>query len=416
MIEGLFERLAGFVVRYRWLVIAFWGAVLAAAMVALPSLGSEVNSDPSLFLSSNARSVQAASLGAPLLGKSTTSKITIVAARADGPLTSADIAAITREADLARQVSAVTSVRPAAVSPGDRAVQLDVTVSKDQTDVAGLRPVVSDLEATFPSAGAPPGLQLHLAGQVATNAANNKSANKAMGRITLYSIVFILVLLLILLRSPVALLVTFAPSVVALLVSQKFVAGLGAHGLQISSITQTLLIVLILGAGTDYGLFLVYRFREELRAGSPPRIAVVRALTRVGESITASAGTVILALLTLLFASFGVFALAGGGIMGGQLQAIGLGLAVGVLLDTFVVRTLLVPSIVVLLGRLNWWPSRLSRSGPPGASPGQRLRDVGDPRMSRLLAADHPGSTPAGARRGPRTGAPTSQAGTPRSH
>jgi putative drug exporter of the RND superfamily len=305
--QGFFERLALLVVRYRWLVIGLWAAVLAGAMVALPGLGSEVNSDPSMFLSSSARSVQAASLGAPLLGKSATSKITFVAARADGRLTPADIAAITREANLARHVTAVTWVRPAAVSPDGRAVQLQVTVSKEQTDVAGLRPVVSDLEATFPSAGAPPGLQLHLAGQVATNAANSKSANKAMGRITLYSIVLILVLLLIVLRSPVALLVTFVPSVVALLVSEKFVAGLGARGLQISSIAQTLLIVLLLGAGTDYGLFLVYRFREELRGGTQPHTAVVRALTRVGMSITASAGTVMLALVTLLFASFGIY-------------------------------------------------------------------------------------------------------------
>jgi uncharacterized membrane protein YdfJ with MMPL/SSD domain len=152
--QGFFERLALLVVRYRWLVIGLWAAVLAGAMVALPGLGSEVNSDPSLFLSSSARSVQAASLGAPLLGKSATSKITLVAARADGRLTPADIAAITREANLARHVTAVTSVRPAAVSPDGRAVQLQVTVSKEQTDVAGLRPVVSDLEATFPSAGA----------------------------------------------------------------------------------------------------------------------------------------------------------------------------------------------------------------------------------------------------------------------
>jgi putative drug exporter of the RND superfamily len=307
VIQRHFERLAGIVVRYRWPVVALWAVVLVAAIVALPSLGSEVNSDPSLFLSSSAPSVQAASLGAPLLGNRATSKVTIVATRADGRLSSADIAAITREANLARKVPAVTSVRPAAVSPDGRAVQLEVDVSKDQTDVSGLRPVVSELQATFPSAGAPPGLQLHLAGQVATNAANNSSANKAMGRITLFSVVFILVLLLIVLRSPVALLVTFAPSVVALLVSEKFVAGLGAHGLQISSITQTLLIVLLLGAGTDYGLFLVYRFREELREGAEPHAAVVRALTRVGESITASAGTVILALLTLLFASFGLY-------------------------------------------------------------------------------------------------------------
>jgi RND superfamily putative drug exporter len=139
------------------------------------------------------------------------------------------------------------------------------------------------------------------------NAASNASAGKATKRIGLFSVLFIVVLLLIVLRSLVAAIVTFVPSVVALLTAERFVAGLGAHGLQISSITETLLVVLLLGAGTDYGLFLVFRFREELRSGCEPREAVVRALTRVGESIAASAGTVILALLTLLLAGFGLY-------------------------------------------------------------------------------------------------------------
>jgi RND superfamily putative drug exporter len=59
--------------------------------------------------------------------------------------------------------------------------------------------------------------------------------------------------------------------------------------------------------GTDYGLFLVFRVREELRAGRAPHDAVTRALARVGESITFSAATVIAALLTLLLATFGLY-------------------------------------------------------------------------------------------------------------
>jgi putative drug exporter of the RND superfamily len=302
-----FAALAAWVVRFRLLVIAGWVVVLAAATVALPSLGSQVNSDPSLFLSGSARSVEASALGAPLLGARTTSKVTIVAATSGARLTSADAAAIDREARLAKRVSAVQSVRYAAISPAADAVQLTATVGRDTSDVAGLKPVIAALEATFPQAAAPPGLQFHLAGQAAANAANNASANKAMKRIGLLSVLLIIVLLLIVLRSPVAAVITFAPAGVALLVAERFIAGLGAHGLQISSVTQTLLIVLMLGAGTDYGLFLVYRFREELRAGTGQREAVVRALTRTGESITGSAGTVILALLTLLLAGFGLY-------------------------------------------------------------------------------------------------------------
>jgi RND superfamily putative drug exporter len=67
---------------------------------------------------------------------------------------------------------------------------------------------------------------------------------------------------------------------------------------------------------------------------------------------------------------------AGSGSGGEQVRDIGLGLALGVLMDTFLVRTLLVPSTVVLLGRWNWWPSRMSRTPatapvavPAGAEP-----------------------------------------------
>jgi RND superfamily putative drug exporter len=92
------------------------------------------------------------------------------------------------------------------------------------------------------------------------------------------------------------------------------------------------------------------------------REAVLEALARTGSTVT-SAGLV-------LAGTFGVLALAAGSDPGAaQIRAIGLGLAAGVLMDTFVVRTLLVPSAVILIGRLNWWPSALARSELAGQRP-----------------------------------------------
>jgi uncharacterized membrane protein YdfJ with MMPL/SSD domain len=85
------------------------------------------------------------------------------------------------------------------------------------------------------------------------------------------------------------------------------------------------------------------------------RTAVVHALERTASTITCAG--------IILAGTFAVFAVAGGGSMGGQPRGIGFGLAVGILMDTFVVRTLLVPSTVMLVGSWSWWPSQLARRG-----------------------------------------------------
>jgi RND superfamily putative drug exporter len=306
------SRLAGglakAVVRHRFTVLAFWVVAAIATLLTLPSLNGEVNSSTSLFLASGSSSVQASNLAAPLLGNSEAqSTVLIVAARSSGSLTAPDLAAVARETRLAQRTDAVVSARESGISADSRAALVVVRIAIGQQAVAQQTPVVNALQATFSQARAPAGLRLHLAGAVATNVANQGSSSSSMSAIGMYSIMFIVVLLLIVLRSPIATVVTLLPSVAALMMSMRFVGGLGQHGLNISSITQVLLIVLILGAGTDYGLFLVYRFREEMRRGREPKDAVVHALVRVGESISASAGTVVFALLTLLLASFRLY-------------------------------------------------------------------------------------------------------------
>jgi RND superfamily putative drug exporter len=347
LMDDLFARHARFVVRFRYAIVVFWLAAAVVLSGTLPSLGSEINDNNSAFLPASAPSTKAANLAAPLLGSGAAGKIseiTIVASRS-GPLTPADLAALARGASLARSVQRVISVRELGISADGEAAQIQVRAELSANDITKDETIVSGLQSTFARAAVPAGLQLHLAGQVATAVANQASSNKAGGKIQGFSFLFIIVLLLLVFRSLPAAVVTLLPSGVSLLISMRLIGELGAGGLKISAITQELLIVLILGAGTDYGLFLVFRVREELRDGQAPHDAVRRALVRVGESITASAGTVILALLTLLLASFGLY------------HDLGVPLAVGVAVMLAIGLTLL-PALLAILGRRAFWPSK----------------------------------------------------------
>ena len=110
-----------------------------------------------------------------------------------------------------------------------------------------------------------------------------------------------------------------------------------------------LMFLFLLALGEDYNILVMTRIREE--AGRVPlRQAVRQALERTGSTVT-SAGLV-------LAGTFGVFALVEGSQPGGgPYQAVLASLALGIMMDAFLVRTLLVPSAVALLGRWNWWPS-----------------------------------------------------------
>ena len=113
--------------------------------------------------------------------------------------------------------------------------------------------------------------------------------------------------------------------------------------------------VFLLALGEDYNILVMTRIREEADR-IPLRQAVPRALERTGSTVT-SAGLV-------LAGTFGVFALATAGLPGGAVyRNILAAIAIGILMDAFLVRTLLVPSTVALLGRWNWWPSSYGRPG-----------------------------------------------------
>ncbi|HTW08504.1 MAG TPA: MMPL family transporter [Acidimicrobiales bacterium] len=352
--DQFFAALGRFVVRFRYLVVLVWLALVILASAFLPSLGSEINNDNSQFLPATAPSSVAASLDAPIVGNpNTSSQVLVVAARGGAPLTVADEDALVREVVVLRSVPRVISARVLAISRDREAAQIVADVQVNQADVNSQKVVVADVVATFPRAHVPAGLTLHVAGPVATNVANQENSVKTGNRIQGVSFLFVIVLLILVFRSLLAPVVTLLAPAFALLVSTRLIGALGADGLKISEITEVLLIVLMIGAGTDYGLFLVYRVREEVRRGMDAREAVRYSLVRVGESISASAGTVIFALLSLLLASFGIY------------RDLGIPLAVGVAVMLLAGLTLL-PALLAIFGRTLFWPFRLS-AGPPRA-------------------------------------------------
>jgi len=120
----------------------------------------------------------------------------------------------------------------------------------------------------------------------------------------------------------------------------------------ISFVLPFLMFIFLLALGEDYNILVMTRIREEAKR-MELRSAVIRAVGRTGPTVT-SAGMVLAGTFAVLAFS------AGSGPGSSQVRQIGFGLAIGILMDTFLVRTLLVPSTVALLGRWNWWPSRLS--------------------------------------------------------
>jgi uncharacterized membrane protein YdfJ with MMPL/SSD domain len=100
---------------------------------------------------------------------------------------------------------------------------------------------------------------------------------------------------------------------------------------------------IVFALSTDYGVFLLGRIKETRDAGVPDREAVATGLARTGGVITAAA-----ILLDVAIGAFSTSSIS-------FIQQIGVATATGVLVDAFVVRTLLVPSLMALLGRWNWW-------------------------------------------------------------
>jgi putative drug exporter of the RND superfamily len=340
----MFAAIARFDIRFRWLIAALWLVGLVAAPRLLPGLTTVTHSANVQFLHGSSPSVRASQLAAPFQVVDPKQSATIVASRASGPLTTADAAAMSEVEQAVREVPGVASVKDGGTSPDGRAAQAVVTVPGSvSSNNSAETDVVHRIRAAMAHAGAPPGLDLHLAGPLAVEVDVRSSES---GGITRFTLLFVIVVLFVVYRAALAPLVTLIPAALAVIISGPLIAEImGRAGIAVPPSTQPLLIVLLLGAGTDYGLFLCFRFREELARGSETREALVTAVARVGQALTFSGLIVAAALLTMLLAPSAIF------------QGIGPSLAIGITVMLAAALTLM-PALLAIFGRAVFWPSR----------------------------------------------------------
>jgi putative drug exporter of the RND superfamily len=358
---GPFAALGRLVTRHPWRVIAVWIIAAVAVVATAPALPTTTNE--ASFLPSSYESIKAQNLqdqAFPQAGKvDATAAIIVFARSGGGRLTPADKAKVASIATTLndRHITNILSVTAGPASPNGLVQTASVAMSNSLVNGSGTQAAdaIKVLRADIKPLVGGAGLYEGVTGAAAQQLDSQQSGNKAEETVLLATLLLILVLLLIIFRSPIIALMPIITIAVVSSVARGLIADVNsALNLNADSQTTVILIVVLFGIGTDYILFLMFRYRERLRAGDAPRQAMATAVERVGEVIASAASVVIVAFLALLLSSLSIF------------RSLGPTLAIAVAVTLLAALTL-IPAVVTLLGTHVFWPSKAWQREPKGA-------------------------------------------------
>jgi RND superfamily putative drug exporter len=345
----MFGRVGRSAVKHPWLTILAW--VIAAVGVASLAPPLKPVSDQAEFLPSHYESVQAGELQKKAFPQQEQPASVIVFRREDnGRLTESDLADVTKvaaglEKAGLEKISKVETSPQAVSANGEIALASILATTDNPYDETVMESVGALREEAKPLLK---GTSLHMGitGSAATAFDTKESSGDTDAMIMMATLVLLIVLLAAIFRSPlIAILPVLVIALVFVVATGLISMASSAGGFEADASIGSILIVVLFGVGTDYILFLLFRYREFLRRGQAPKEAMADAVTRVGETIASAAGAVIVAFLALLLSSLGM------------LKAMGPALAISVGV-TLVAALTLVPAVFSLLGTKAFWPSK----------------------------------------------------------
>jgi len=327
--------------RSKYLVVVFWIlVVLALGGLAGKLQGAEKN-DASSYLPSSAESTQ--ELNQQTLFQSKNLNPALVVYVRDSGVTAADLQKANADARYFASLPVVNGrIAPPVVSRDHKAIQ--TVIGADLGYNSDLSGFVSNVKNTASKDNA--GLNVYVGGPAAS-AADQVKIFKGIDTTLLYATLAVVVgLLLLTYRSPVLWLLPILSAGVALTVAQAVIYLLTQHAnLTVNGQSGGILVVLVIGASTDYALLLIARYREELRRHADRHQAMAVALRRAGPAIIASGLTVVAGMLCLLAAE------------SNDISGLGPVAAIGIAVGLIAMVTLL-PAILVIFGRWIFWPVR----------------------------------------------------------
>ncbi|MFS3130823.1 MMPL family transporter [Nocardioides sp. Bht2] len=325
----------------KWLVLGLWLLVTFGSSIYAAKLVDVQNNEASSWLPDSAESTRALAKLDTFRDQNVIPTV-VVYSKPDG-LSAADLAAGAADA---KEFATIDGVEGAVLGPfpseDGKAMQTVVTFNFGSEGWNAMPDAADELRDIASIDGA----KVYIAGQ-GGQAADSAEAFGGIDTTLLFATLsIVIVILLFTYRSPVLWILPIICAGVALFGSQALIYFLAKYAdLTVNGQSYAILTILVIGAGTDYALLLVARYREELRRHEDRHDAMGFALHRAAPAILASAATVILSMLVLLLAELNSTA----GL--GPVAAIGIAV-------TFLVQITLLPALLTICGRWIFWPKR----------------------------------------------------------
>ncbi|MFB7833578.1 MMPL family transporter [Streptomyces sp. NPDC057680] len=336
-------------------LLVLWLAVGGGLGPYAGKLGEVATNDQAAFLPRSAESTRVIEAQRAFRQDETLPALVVWTSPGGAPLGPETRAAATRAlATLSGQPGVVGAPSPALPSEDGEALRGVVQLRPDLGEE--LAPTLAEIDR---AASAVPGTTVWLAGPAATQADLSDAFAGIDGLLLAVALVTVLLILLLVYRSVLLPLIIIVGAVLSLALACAVVYVLADHDVvRVDGQVQGILSILVIGAATDYALLLAARYREELAGRDGERVPAMRAALRQSAGpITASAATVALALLALLFSDLT------------NNRALGPVGAIGIVCAVLSTLTFL-PAVLVLLGRAAYWPSKPRPSESEGGGHG----------------------------------------------